>query len=92
MGEELNVNDGKGLYDNIGLIDSLIVECSDLVKSLTGGQYVQFCVQIVEMVQKLGSLRNGVKNDSESLRRRVDELQNLIDEYTGQKKEDDTNV
>lgn len=83
--DEVKYNDGKGLYDNLGLIDSMIVECSDIVKALTGGQYVQFCVKIVEMVQKLGQLRNGVKSDTESLRKQVLELQSLIDELTGEK-------
>ena len=77
MSAEINVNDGKGLYDNLGLIDLLVVDCNELPKLLMQGQYVGFCVKIVEMVQKLSNLKRGVKNDQDE---RDLTIRNLQDE------------
>ena len=74
MAEEITVNDGKGLLDNIGLIDSLIVDCNELPKTLFNGQYARFCGLIVETVQKLALLRDGVKNDIQSRDNNIKEL------------------
>ena len=57
----VTVNDGKGLLDNEGLIDSLIVDTNNLVKDLVSGQYVQFSRTIVYMIQKLANLKNNLK-------------------------------
>ena len=77
---DLKVNDGKGLYDNIGLIETLIVDCEKVVKALVSGEYVRFSALIVGMVQKLNNLRDGVKNDTESLQKQIDELRRFIDD------------
>ena len=77
MGEKITVNDGKGLLDNLGMIDSLIVDCNKLPQLLFSGQNVAFCAKIVEMVQKLANLRKGVENDTKSL---TDEIQRLLEE------------
>lgn len=75
MEEKITVNDGKGLLDNTGLINSLIEDCDSLVSYLFTGQRILFCSQIVQMVQKLGRLREGVKNDLEDRDRQIKELQ-----------------
>lgn len=64
--DEIKVNDGGGLFDSLGLIDTLIVDCNDTVRLLTTGNYVAFCSKVVEMVQKLSRLRNGVESDLKS--------------------------
>ena len=74
MNEEIKVNDGKGLFDSNGLIDTLIVDCNELPKKLASGEYVGFCGLIVEMVQKLALLKNGITKDRESLQDQVKEL------------------
>lgn len=83
----MNINDGKGLYDNEGLIDTLIVDCNNLVKHLASGQYVQFCNSIVGMVQKLANLKEGIKTDKEAADQRVAELEQcnnkLVEQLTG---------
>ena len=80
MNEEIKVNDGKGLFDSNGLIDTLIVDCNELVKKLASGEYVGFCGLIVEMVQKLALLKKGITKDRESLQYKVKELIKLRDE------------
>ena len=80
MNEEIRVNDGSGLYDNEGLIDSLIVDCNTIPKALMDNQYVRFCNIIVQMVQKLSNLKNGVKMEKEDLINQLAERKKLSDE------------
>ena len=68
------VNNGNGLFDSFGMIDSLIVDCNEIPKALSSGEYVRFCNIIVQMVQKLAVLRNGIKDDFDSMRKQIDEL------------------
>ena len=80
-----NINNGSGLFDNLGLIDTLIVDCNDLTRSIMSGHYVQYCSKIVEMVQKLANLKNGVKADTESLQKEVESLKKLLDDINNGK-------
>ena len=73
------VNDGGGLLDSPGMINSLIVDCNNLPALLVQGKYVGFCSQIVQMVQKLGLLREGVEKDMAFLQKRITELEEIID-------------
>ena len=77
--ERMPVNDGGGLYDNIGLIDTLIVDCNDLPRLLMTGHYVGFCTKIVEIVQKLSLLREGVQHDISDRDEQIKELQAQIE-------------
>lgn len=70
----MTVNDGKGLYDNQGLCDALIVDCNNAVKSICTGQYVQFCNIIVQMVQKLSNLKKGIENDMKDREETIETL------------------
>lgn len=79
MEEKITVNDGRGLMDNTGLINSLIEDCDSLISYLFTGQRILFCSQIVQMVQKLGRLREGVKNDLEDRDRQIKELHEILD-------------
>ena len=78
--DKISVNDGDGLLDNIGMIDSLIVDCNNIPALLLQGKYVAFCSHIVQMVQKLALLKKGVQDDTESLKNKVDELNKYINE------------
>lgn len=83
----MTVNDGKGLYDNEGLCDSLIMDCNNLVKILLSGNYVQFCNTIVQMVKKLVNLKEGIKKDMDSMKNKVEDLKrmndSLVEQMTG---------
>ena len=74
MEDSFHVNDGGGLWDNEGLVNTLIVDCNSLQKLLIDGQYVGFCSKIVEMVQKLSSLQDGIKADMAAKDKVIDEL------------------
>ena len=72
------VNDDGGILDSDGMIDSLIVDCNELPKALFSGQYVLFCSMISQMVQKLCLLKKGIKDDSESLKKQIDDLTKIL--------------
>ena len=77
----MTVNDGKGLYDSGGMIDTLIVDCDALVRDLAGGSYVAFCARIVDMVQKLSRLKDGIVEDRKILEERIRELEEAAAEH-----------
>lgn len=88
----MTVNDGKGLYDSDGLLDSLIVDCNNVVKELCSGQYIEFCRIILEMAQKLVELKKGIKADLESKDKTIDELTGLCNELSKEKGGDNDGV
>lgn len=77
--QEIPVNDGGGLFDYAGLIDTLLVDCNELPNALFNGKNVRFCALVVGMVQKLARLKEGVKNDLQA-------RENLIREYAEENK------
>ena len=83
----MTVNDGKGLYDNVGLCDTLITDCNNIVKNLASGQYIQFCNVIVNMIQKIVNLKQGITEDIASKDQIIEELKRannaLMEEKTG---------
>lgn len=62
-----------GLLNNLQMIDSLIVDCEMAVKKLVSGNYIEWSNIMVTMVKKLGLLKEGVKNDTESLKTALEE-------------------
>ena len=76
---DLTVNDGKGLMDNEGLCDSLIVDLNNLLKVLIDGQFVKFCALIVGMVQKISNLKKGISDEMNLMKEKVDELKRMND-------------
>ena len=74
------LNDGGGLMDNTGMVNSLIVDCNTLPSLLFNGQYVGFCSLLAKMVQKLSNLKDGINNDAEALKERIKELERLLAE------------
>lgn len=66
------------MFDTLGFIDSLIVDCSEIVKFAMSGQYVAFCAKDVEMVQRLTKLREGVEKDFETYEKELNRLRQVI--------------
>lgn len=73
--KKLPVNDGGGLYDNVGLVDTLIVDMNNLVRRAMAGEYIGFCTTAVSIVQRLANLKTGIQNDIDSLKEQIEELQ-----------------
>lgn len=78
---ELPVNDGGGLYDNLGLIDTIVIDCKKLLESIFSGDFVKFEVIHIGIIQKLSNLKTGVKNDTEALQNEIKELMEQIGTY-----------
>jgi hypothetical protein len=71
---DITVNDDKGLYDNEGLCDTLLVDLNRLPKILMDGQYIQFCAVIQSMAQRITNLKDGIRKDTDSLKNNIEEL------------------
>lgn len=82
--EGLKVNDGGGLYDSAGFIDTIILDCNNSVKQLVGGNYIGFCNAMVEIVKKLTVLKDGVTNEKNAMLKQVDEMGKKLEEERGQ--------
>ena len=84
---DLNVNDGKGLFDNEGLCDSLVNDLNNLIKQVMNGQFIQVCANVTQMAQKLINLKAGIKNDMDAKNRNIEELKRenaeLLQQITG---------
>ena len=77
---EIRINDGKGLYDSDGLIDTLIFDLNNLTKALVSGEFVQYSGLIFQMYQKMKRLKNGIVTDREKLEEQIEDLRNLNNE------------
>ena len=75
----MTVNDGKGLFDNQGLCDSLIGDLNNLMKAIVSGQYIQFCAIVSGMGQKIVNLKKGIQSDLDSMSEKVEELKRMND-------------
>lgn len=78
--EGLKVNDGGGLFDSAGFIDTIILDCNNAVKQLAGGNHIGFCNAMVEIVKKLTVLKNGVTNEKNAMLKQVDEMGKQLEE------------
>ena len=72
-----------GLYTNTELVESLIVDLNNLVKTQASGQYIQFCGIVVQMSQKLINLKSGIQSDLDNKDKKIESLKNTIREYGG---------
>ena len=83
----VEINNGKGLYDNDGILETMILDCNNAVKQLTVGNYISFCNIMVQMVQKITNVRHGIKTDMEAKDKTIEELKQmnnrLVEELTG---------
>ena len=76
----MTVNDGKGLYNNQGLCDTLKVDLNNLLKNMASGQYLQMSGLVVQMCRKLDNLKEGIAADLASKDKIIEELTRLNDE------------
>lgn len=73
------VNDGGGFFDSGGLIDTLIVDCNNVIKSAISGNYIQCAGVLVQMVQKLAKLKGGIKSELDSKDKIIEDLKGIND-------------
>lgn len=85
----IKINDGKGLFDNEGLCETLIADLNNLPKLLFNGQFIMFCQKISEMGLKLTNLHKGIFEDRKSMKDQIEELKKINDELLKQLSEKD---
>ena len=81
---DVTVNDGKGLYDNSGLCDTLVNDLNGLLKSIASGQYIQACAIVCGMTQKLKNLKEGIDGEMASKNQIIEELKKINNELVEQ--------
>lgn len=74
------VNDGRGLWDNEGLIDTMLTDLNDLMKCMAAGQYIRYADITVKFVQKLNNLKKGMKAELKDKEDQIADLQRLNNE------------
>ena len=77
---DVEINNSGGLYDNEGLIDTLISDCNSAVKACVSGQYIAFCNTMVQMVRKLANLKKGIQSDMATRDQTIEDLKNQLRE------------
>ena len=83
--DKLPVNDGKGLYDNQGLCDTIANDLNDLIKTVINGNFIRGSAIVYNMTQKLANLKKGIAADLESKDQIIEELKRINDELVSQK-------
>lgn len=74
---DIVVNDGKGLFDNEGLTETLIADLNNLIRALLSQQYIICFDIVVQMCQKITNLQKGIRADTDDLKYQVADLKRL---------------
>lgn len=85
MNENIKVNDGKGLFDNEGLCDTIKQDLNSLIKLAMNGQYILACSLVASIAVRLENLKKGIKSDSDSQKEKIEELKRQIDSLLKEK-------
>lgn len=88
----MTVNDGKGLYDNQGICDTLISDLNNLIKNAVSGQFIQCSNIVVNMTKKLANLKKGIAADLASKNQIIEELKRINNELANQNVKDGGNL
>lgn len=87
MNENISVNDGKGLYDNEGICDSLASDLNELIRNAVAGHFIKCSAIVYNMIQKLNNLKKGIRTELESKDEIIEQLKSmnnaLVEEKTG---------
>lgn len=83
--DEIKLNDGKGLYDNLGLCDTLQTDLNNLIKQALSGQFIQCSAIVLSMSQKLTNLKKGISIEIESKNKIIEELKSINDSLMEEK-------
>lgn len=85
MKNDFSVNDGKGLFDNEGLCDTIKQDLNNLIRLAMNGQYIVACSLVASIAVRLENLKKGIKNDSDSQKEKIEELKRQIDSLLKEK-------
>ena len=62
------------MYTNSELIETILNDLNDYMKARAHGQYVQACIIMSNVAQKLVNLRNGIDADMKSKNETIEDL------------------
>lgn len=62
------------------MIDSLIVDCNNAVKQITGGQYISWCGLMYKITSDLINLKESVQAERAEKENRIKTLQRFVDD------------
>ena len=66
------------MLTNEELVGTLISDLNSLVKNVSGGQYIQACIIVTGMSQKMLNLKEGIKKDIDSKNRVIESLKEQL--------------
>ena len=66
------------MYTNSELIETILNDLNDYMKSQAHGQYVQGCIIVSNIAQKLVNLRKTIDNDLKDQERIINELKEQL--------------
>lgn len=66
------------MLTNEELVGTLISDLNSLVKNVAGGQYIQACIIVTGMSQKMLNLKEGIKKDIDSKNRVIESLKEQL--------------
>ena len=72
----MNVNDGGGLFDKIGMIDEALRK----VEALADAKGVLRCGLIWDIAQMLKTLKNGLQNEDKATAQKIEEMKRIVEE------------
>ena len=72
--DKVKVNDGKGLFDNAGLCDTILTDLNGCIKLIFEGKFLQFCAAISSIAVRVVNLKKGIETDRKSL---IDNIEDL---------------
>lgn len=64
----------NGIYNNSELIETILNDLNDYMKAQAHGQYVQSCIIVGNVAQKLVNLRNGIDADMKNKEETIENL------------------
>ena len=66
------------MLTNEELVDTLLSDLNSLLKNAASGQYIQVCMIVTGMSQKMLNLKNGIKKDIDNKNRIIETLKEHI--------------
>lgn len=69
------------------VIDSLILDCNNIVRTIMAGNYVSWCSQTVDLVRNLEMLKTQVNEELEKKNKKIEELKSQLNNLGSTKKD-----
>ena len=85
MNENITVNDGKGLYDNIGLVDTIVNDLNRIPRLMIDGQFFRVSAVFASVGQRLGNLKKGIQEELDSKDEIIEQLKRINNELVAEK-------